>query len=57
MGWLTDGRVLDGIAYLPGYLVLRQITSGCYRMVIQSRAMLDEIERLAIDAPVAAAFK
>lgn len=53
VGWL----VMDWIAYQAGYLELGRITLDGNHLVIRSPAALEEMHRLAVNGPVAAAVK
>lgn len=57
IGWLTGGSVMDWIAYQAVYLELGRITLDGNHLVIRSPAALEEMHRLAVNGPVAAAVK
>ncbi|WP_045853536.1 hypothetical protein [Raoultella terrigena] len=55
--WLTYGCVMDWLAYQACYCRLGRMAVDLTRLTVVSQIALKEMDRLAIDGPVAAALR
>lgn len=55
--WLTNDCIVDWIVYQACYCKLGRMAVDLSRLTVISRAALEEMNRLAIDGPVAAALR